>query len=75
MNTPNKITLEPGTYAWCTCGLSDTQPYCMGAHKSTDKKPFIEKFDKPTDMFICSCGKTGNFPFCDGSHKENKTEE
>ena len=73
MDKPNKITLEAGKYAWCTCGLSDTH-FCNGSHKGTDKVPFVETFDKPTDMFICSCHKTSNKPFCDGSHNNTPRE-
>lgn len=71
MDKPTKITLEAGTYAWCVCGKSAKSPYCDGSHKDTDKVPFIEKIDKPTDMYICSCRKTSNLPFCDGSHNPN----
>ncbi len=36
-NAPVLIDAEAGkNYAWCTCGLSDNQPFCNGAHKGSD---------------------------------------
>jgi CDGSH-type Zn-finger protein len=33
-NQPCCVTVEAGkTYAWCTCGLSEKQPFCDGRHK------------------------------------------
>ena len=26
-------------YYWCSCGLSDKQPFCDKSHKNTDFKP------------------------------------
>jgi len=25
---------QPGTYYWCACGRSKSQPFCDGSHKS-----------------------------------------
>jgi len=76
MSTPIKLTLEPATYAWCTCLLSKNFPRCDGSHQTTDKKPFVETIDSAKDVYICACGKTNNAPFCDGSHKEqDKTNQ
>ena len=61
--------LEKGkTYAWCSCGKSDTQPWCNGAHQGSEFKPhiFIAEESKPAP--ICMCKKTKNPPYCDGSH-------
>ena len=33
------VNLYPGHYEICSCGLSETQPYCDGAHKGTEFKP------------------------------------
>jgi CDGSH-type Zn-finger protein len=31
---PCCVQTEAGkTYAWCTCGLSEKQPFCDGKHK------------------------------------------
>ncbi|HEB52716.1 MAG TPA: CDGSH iron-sulfur domain-containing protein [bacterium] len=29
---PFVMDCQPGKYAWCTCGLSQKQPFCDGAH-------------------------------------------
>ena len=68
--SPIRISLEAGKkYAWCTCGLSENQPWCNGAHKSTTFTPqvFVQEADKTAG--ICTCKMTKNPPFCDGSHK------
>ena len=39
--------LEPGVYAWCSCGKSSKQPYCDGAHKGSEFMPVIEKLTEP----------------------------
>ena len=30
---PYAVDLEPGTYWWCACGRSASQPFCDGSHK------------------------------------------
>ena len=31
--SPYKVKVEKGkTYSWCTCGLSNKQPFCDGVH-------------------------------------------
>ena len=67
--SPYVMELEPGTYAWCACGLSNNQPYCDGSHKSTSFSPVIEKVDEPKKVAWCGCKKSGNKPFCDGTHR------
>ena len=33
--SPYTIKVEKGkTYFWCSCGLSQKQPFCDGTHKS-----------------------------------------
>ena len=68
--SPFVIKVEPGTYAWCACGLSEDQPYCDGSHKSTSFKPIVEKVSETQTVAWCGCKQTGNPPFCDGSHKQ-----
>ena len=36
---PDVLTLEAGTYYWCTCGRSRDQPFCDGAHEGTGFEP------------------------------------
>jgi len=56
-------------YAWCSCGLSENQPFCDGKHKGTDFAPQIVKFDEAKTVFFCACKQTDNPCYCDGSHK------
>lgn len=69
--TPIRVELEAGkTYAYCTCGLSDKQPFCNGAHKGSDFSPKIFKAEESKTVSMCRCKQTGNPGFCDGSHKQ-----
>ncbi len=67
--SPIVVQVEPGTYAWCSCGLSTKQPYCDGSHKPTAFKPVIEKVEVAKTVAWCGCKHTGKAPFCDGAHK------
>ncbi len=69
-NTPYQAILEEGkNYAWCTCGLSEKQPFCNGAHKEAGEfKPIIFVAEKNETVYLCGCKQTGNAPFCDGTH-------
>lgn len=41
---PDIKTLTPGTtYAWCSCGQSENQPWCNGAHRGSDQQPVVFK--------------------------------
>jgi CDGSH-type Zn-finger protein len=66
---PEVLTLEPGTYYWCACGLSANQPFCSGAHKGSTLTPMKFELTEPTKVALCNCKHTGTKPFCDGSHK------
>jgi CDGSH-type Zn-finger protein len=59
----------PGTYWWCACGRSQTQPFCDGSHKGTGIAP--RKVDIPQEQTVawCTCKQSKNPPFCDGSHR------
>ncbi|PZD73367.1 hypothetical protein C1752_02189 [Acaryochloris thomasi RCC1774] len=65
---PAVLTLEPGTYAWCTCGLSENQPFCNGSHQGTDFTPMTFELDEEKQVALCQCKYTENPPYCDGSH-------
>lgn len=68
--TPIRVELEKGkTYAWCTCGLSDNQPWCNGSHKGTDFAPKVFVAEETKTAGMCQCKATGNPGFCDGAHK------
>lgn len=66
---PTVLTLEPGTYYWCSCGLSENQPFCNGAHKGTDFQPLAFEVTEAKPVALCLCKHTGNPPFCDGAHQ------
>ncbi len=68
---PQVLDLAPGTYHWCACGLSKSQPWCDGSHKGTAFQPVpivIEEEGKRCAM--CTCKQSAKAPFCDGTHKE-----
>ena len=69
-NKPYVVDLEPGTYWWCSCGKSNSQPFCDGSHKDTDFAPVPIKVAQKTKMGLCGCKRTGKAPICDGSHKD-----
>lgn len=70
-NKPQKVTLEQGKkYAFCACGLSQTQPLCDGSHKGTDFRPVVFEAEQTEEAFLCQCKQTGNAPYCDGTHKQ-----
>jgi CDGSH iron-sulfur domain-containing protein 3 len=55
---------------WCSCGHSEKQPFCDGAHarNNTGMKPIICKFENTEKVYFCGCKHSKNPPFCDGSH-------
>ena len=68
--TPAKVELEEGKkYAWCTCGLSDKQPFCNGAHKGSDYKPMVFTAEESKTAYLCQCKASKNGCYCDGTHK------
>ena len=67
---PAKVELEAGKkYAYCTCGLSESQPFCDGKHKGTEFVPHVFEATEAKTAYFCQCKKTGDQPNCDGSHK------
>lgn len=61
--------IKPGSYWWCACGRSKTQPFCDGSHKGTGFAP--KKVDITTEKTLawCGCKHSKTAPFCDGSHR------
>ena len=59
---------KAGKKAYCTCGMSQNQPYCDGSHKATDMKPIIVDIEKDRRVAWCGCRQSKELPFCDGSH-------
>lgn len=66
---PKLLTLEPGTYFWCSCGESKNQPFCDGSHQQSDFTPLIFHVDQKQDYWLCQCKQSESKPFCDGRHK------
>lgn len=66
---PARVTLEPGTYYWCACGLSTNQPFCSGAHKGTGLIPLAFTIDEKREVWLCNCKHSDHKPYCDGTHK------
>ena len=59
--------MAPGTYWWCACGKSATQPFCDGAHKGSEfSVQTVVEAEKT--IAWCGCKHSKNKPFCDGSH-------
>lgn len=67
---PKLIDLDPGKYAWCSCGESKNQPFCDGSHKGSGLAPVRFDVEGKKRMAMCLCKHSQNAPFCDGSHKE-----
>lgn len=77
MNTPVvagttfvALDLAPGTYRWCACGRSRTQPFCDDSHVGTGIEPVTFTVDAPKRCKLCLCKQTANAPFCDSSHNQ-----
>ena len=70
-DAPIKCELEAGqNYTWCTCGHSDNQPFCNGAHRAKEATPPMKfSVEESKTAHLCTCKLTKNPPYCDGSHK------
>ena len=69
---PYKVKVEKGrTYSWCTCGLSQKQPFCDGSHRKEGKFKSLKYLATDSkEIFFCGCKETKHQPFCDGSHSK-----
>ena len=56
-------------YLWCSCGLSEKQPFCDNSHKGTGFIPLVYKATEDKKIFFCGCKQTEKPPICDNSHK------
>ncbi len=65
-----KQEVEPGIYAWCSCGLSSSQPFCDGSHRGTDFKPLKIHIEERKRISWCTCKQSEKAPICDGMHKK-----
>ena len=66
---PALVALEAGRrYAWCSCGLSRSQPFCDGSHVGSMWYPVIFTPKRTQLDWICNCKLTRQPPYCDASH-------
>ena len=68
--SPYILELDAGTYWWCACGRSKTQPFCDGSHKGSDFNPTQFELTAKTKVALCGCKHTAKRPYCDGSHSK-----
>lgn len=70
-DTPYTIDVESGkSYFWCSCGKSNSQPFCDGSHNGSDFTPVKFIATETKKVFFCGCKSTKSQPMCDGSHQE-----
>jgi CDGSH-type Zn-finger protein len=70
---PVLVHLDPGIrYAFCTCGLSATQPFCDGTHRGTGLQPIKFFCEAAEDVWMCMCKQSRDGYRCDGSHSRLK---
>ena len=67
--SPLEANLEPGEYWWCSCGRSQSQPFCDGSHAGTEFCPVSFKVETAGPVWLCACKHTTTPPFCDGAHE------
>ncbi len=68
---PYVVELEQGKkYYWCSCGRSESQPFCDGSHKGTNFEPKVFEVDETKKYGLCGCKHTKNAPFCDREHSK-----
>jgi CDGSH-type Zn-finger protein len=67
---PYVVELKAGTYWWCACGKSKTQPFCDGSHKGSGLEPVKFELTETKQVALCGCKHAGTSPFCDGTHNK-----
>jgi len=69
--TPFAEDVEEGkSYFWCSCGKSQTQPYCDGSHQGGEFTPVKYVAEESKRVYFCGCKATAGQPLCDGSHSK-----
>ena len=66
--SPYVLDMKAGKYAFCTCGLSEKQPFCDGKHTTTEFRPEIVVLEEDQKVAWCGCKHSHKGAFCDGSH-------
>jgi len=75
---PFVIEVEAGKkYFWCSCGLSQSQPFCDGSHKSyknedgtSAMKSVVYEAAESKKVYFCGCKHSKAGLLCDGSHNK-----
>jgi CDGSH-type Zn-finger protein len=67
---PCITNVSPGTLWWCSCGRSQSQPFCDGSHKGTGLKPHQVDIAEAHRVAFCGCKHSQNPPYCDGNHSK-----
>lgn len=68
-----KIEVTAGKeYWWCSCGLSQNQPFCDGTHSGSDFVPILFKPEQDGIVGFCLCkySQKEQGVICDGAHKQ-----
>tara|TARA_B100001123_G_C14994645_1_gene901022 strand:+ start:580 stop:822 length:243 start_codon:yes stop_codon:yes gene_type:complete len=70
--SPYKFKVVQGKiYPWCTCGLSQKQPFCDGSHREEGIFRSLKHTAEETkEVYFCGCKMTKTPPFCDGTHSK-----
>ena len=72
---PIPVEVEEGKkYFFCSCGASQSQPFCDGAHSGTEFSPIAFVAEKTGTAYFCQCKASGKVPYCDGSHNSLQCE-
>lgn len=71
---PYVLETAVGTYEWCACGHSKTQPFCDGSHKAAGfggmpNFPLLAEVTEAGPKEWCGCKHTKTPPYCDDTHK------
>ncbi len=52
---PTVLELDAGNYWWCSCGQSQNQPFCDGAHQGTSFTPTKVTLEEKQRVALCLC--------------------
>jgi CDGSH-type Zn-finger protein len=66
--SPFVLAMQPGSFFWCACGKSKSQPFCDGSHKGSGFAPKKVDITEAKTVAWCGCKHSKNGAFCDGSH-------
>jgi CDGSH iron-sulfur domain-containing protein 3 len=69
--TPFAAEVEAGKdYYWCSCGRSQSQPFCDGKHQGTALTPTKYTAPESKKVYFCGCKQSAAGQFCDGAHQK-----